>query len=214
MHHAESGTLKRGAQPVAVGRCGMAMGRVEEASTAWSGEWEEEEEEEEEEVVDKKQPEKILLLSYVCNAEAGEQWQGFCEMLLLFHLLVEREHEVYWLFQFFLHKTEHSCVMNVGVGKSFIMLKISVAFMDPTFAKHLEGKGLQVVRSLVPWFCFSVQVFKSFDDVWRLWKVCGNLVDLDAEELISAAGAAHQLLVENVDKVLATLMDFFILAKH
>lgn len=27
--------------------------------------------------------------------------------------------------------------MNVGMGKSFIMLKTSVVFMDPTFAKHL-----------------------------------------------------------------------------
>lgn len=32
---------------------------------------------------------------------------------------------------------ERSCVMNIGVGKSFIMLKTSVAFRDPTFAKHL-----------------------------------------------------------------------------
>lgn len=28
-------------------------------------------------------------------------------------------------------------MMNIGVGKSFIMLKTSAAFMDPTFAKHL-----------------------------------------------------------------------------
>lgn len=103
-------------------------------------------------MVDKKQLEKTLLLSYMCNAEAGERtggqqvprgpeglfqggtfplasgsadlifalwcnervWmtsllaeyqQGFCETLLRFHLLVEREHEVYWLFQFFIQKT-------------------------------------------------------------------------------------------------------------
>ena len=27
--------------------------------------------------------------------------------------------------------------MNIGMGKSFIMLKTSGVFMDPTFAKHL-----------------------------------------------------------------------------
>uniref|UniRef100_A0A663DWA9 Rab-GAP TBC domain-containing protein n=1 Tax=Aquila chrysaetos chrysaetos TaxID=223781 RepID=A0A663DWA9_AQUCH len=101
----------------------------------------------------------------------AEYHQGFCEMLLLFHLLVKREHEVYWLFQFFLQKTEQSCVMNIGVGKSFIMLKTSVAFRGPTFAKHLEGKGPQVIHSLVPCFCFFQRVFKSFDNVWRLWEV-------------------------------------------
>ncbi|KAM9637515.1 LOW QUALITY PROTEIN: TBC1 domain family member 21 [Morphnus guianensis] len=181
-------------------------------------------------MVDKKQLEKILLLSSFCILHM-KYHQGFCEMLLLFHLLVKREHEVYWLFQFFLQKT-HSCVMNIGVGKSFIMLKTSVTFRDPTFAKHLgefkassappqiqqktppqiqqqhlermpakeskylysdwrhlnllnmlstwrvcfshlsEGKGPQVIHSLVPCFCFSFQqVFKSFDNVWRLWEV-------------------------------------------
>ncbi|CAM9399871.1 unnamed protein product [Bubo scandiacus] len=62
--------------------------------------------------IDKKQLEKILLLSYLCNAEAGYQ-QGFCEMLLLFHLLVEREHEVYWLFQFFPQKTSFDNVWRL-----------------------------------------------------------------------------------------------------
>ncbi|NXA53217.1 TBC21 protein, partial [Nothocercus julius] len=183
--------------------------------------------------VDKKQMEKILLLSYVCNTEAEYQ-QGFHEMLLLFHLLAEQEHEIYWLFQFFLQKTEHSCVMNIGVGKNLIMLKALIAFMDPTFAKHLEGKGTQVIQSLFPWFSFSFQrVFKSFYDVWRLWEVfligkpcrnfqvivaytllqmvrdqilqenmagddilmlCGNLVDLDAEQLISEACSTYDRL--------------------
>uniref|UniRef100_A0A8B9NQC8 TBC1 domain family member 21 n=1 Tax=Apteryx owenii TaxID=8824 RepID=A0A8B9NQC8_APTOW len=190
--------------------------------------------------VDKKQMEKILLLSYVCNVEAEYQ-QGFCEMLLLFHLLAEQEHEIYWLFQFFLQKTEHSCVMNIGVGKNLIMLKALIAFMDPTFAKHLEGKGTQVIQSLFPWFCFSFQqVFKSFYDVWRIWEVfligkpcrnfqvivaytllqtvrdqilrenmggddilmlCGNLVDLDADQLISEACSTYDRLLEHADKV-------------
>lgn len=35
----------------------------------------------------------------------AEYQQGFHEMLLLFQLLVEKEHEIYWLFQFFLQKT-------------------------------------------------------------------------------------------------------------
>lgn len=35
----------------------------------------------------------------------AEYQQGFHEMLLLFLLLVEKEHEIYWLFQFFLQKT-------------------------------------------------------------------------------------------------------------
>uniref|UniRef100_A0A8C0APZ0 Rab-GAP TBC domain-containing protein n=1 Tax=Buteo japonicus TaxID=224669 RepID=A0A8C0APZ0_9AVES len=93
----------------------------------------------------------------------AEYHQGFCEMLLLFHLLVKREHEFYWLFH---------CVMNIGVGKSFIMLKTSVAFRDPTFAKHLEGKACKLFTHWSPAFCFSFQrLFKSFDNVWRLWEV-------------------------------------------
>ncbi|KAK9393910.1 TBC1 domain family member 21 [Crotalus adamanteus] len=87
-------------------------------------------------LVDKKQLEKILLLNYVCNVNAEYQ-QGFHEMLLLFRLLVEEEHEIYWLFQFFLQKTENSCIINVGVQKNLLMLKALVAFMDPIFAKHL-----------------------------------------------------------------------------
>ncbi|EMP35691.1 TBC1 domain family member 21, partial [Chelonia mydas] len=190
-------------------------------------------------IVDKKRLEKILLLSYVCNTEAEYQ-QGFHEMLLLFQLLVEKEHEVYWLFQFFLQKTEHSCVVNIGVGKNLIMLKAVIAFMDPVFAKHLEGKG-RVVQSLFPWFClFFQRVFKSFDDVWRLWEVflmgipcrnfqvivaytmlqsvrdqilrenmggddilmvCGNIIDLDADELISKACSTYKLLMEHEEKV-------------
>ncbi|KAL8197127.1 UNVERIFIED_CONTAM: hypothetical protein K2H54_012635 [Gekko kuhli] len=121
-------------------------------------------------MMDKSQLEKILLLNYVCNVEAEYQ-QGFHEMLLLFRLFVEKEHEIYWLFQFFLQKTENSCILNIGVEKNLAMLKCLIAFMDPTFAKHLEEKG-EVVQSLFPWFClFFQRVFKSFDDVWRLWEV-------------------------------------------
>uniref|UniRef100_A0A8C6Y1B1 TBC1 domain family member 21 n=1 Tax=Naja naja TaxID=35670 RepID=A0A8C6Y1B1_NAJNA len=97
--------------------------------------------------------------------------QGFHEMLLLFRLLVEKEHEIYWLFQFFLQKTENSCIINVGVQKNLVILKALIAFMDPIFAKHLESKG-EVVLSLFPWFClFFQRVFKSFEDVWRMWEV-------------------------------------------
>uniref|UniRef100_A0A8C6ZRZ8 TBC1 domain family member 21 n=1 Tax=Nothoprocta perdicaria TaxID=30464 RepID=A0A8C6ZRZ8_NOTPE len=129
--------------------------------------------------------------------------QGFHEMLLLFHLLAEQEHEIYWLFQFFLQKTEHSCVMNIGVGKNLIMLKALIAFMDPTFAKHLEGKGTQVIQSLFPWFSFSFQrVFKSFYDVWRLWEVfligkpCRNFQVIVAYTLLQTV--RDQILRENM----------------
>ncbi|XP_062998709.1 TBC1 domain family member 21 [Elgaria multicarinata webbii] len=123
-------------------------------------------------LVDKNQLEKILLLNYMCNVEVGMEYQqGFHEMLLLFRLLVEKEHEIYWLFQFFLQKTENSCIMNLGVEKNLIMLRYLIAFMDPVLAKHLDKKG-QVVKSLCPWFCLCFQrVLKSFDDVWRLWEV-------------------------------------------
>lgn len=79
-------------------------------------------------LVDKKRLEKTLLLSYVCNTQAGEQreghvWpppgatsplhhapfaeyqRGFHEMVMLFQLMVEHDHETFWLFQFFLQKT-------------------------------------------------------------------------------------------------------------
>lgn len=46
---------------------------------------------------------------------------------------------------------EHSCVMNICVGKSFIMLKTSVAFRDPTFAKHLgEFKAPPQIQQKTP----------------------------------------------------------------
>ncbi|XP_067327508.1 TBC1 domain family member 21 [Anolis sagrei] len=121
-------------------------------------------------LVDKSQLEKILLLNYMCNTEAEYQ-QGFHEMLLLFRLLAEKEHEIYWLFQFFLQKTENSCILNIGVEKNLLMLRALIAFLDPVFAEHLEAKG-QVIPALFPWFCLCFQrVFRSFDDVWRLWEV-------------------------------------------
>nr|XP_056722035.1 TBC1 domain family member 21 [Euleptes europaea] len=198
-------------------------------------------------IVDKGQLEKILLLNYVCNVEAEYQ-QGFHEMLLLFRLLVEKEHEIYWLFQFFLQKTENSCILNIGVEKNLTMLKCLIGFMDPIFAKHLEGKG-QVIQSLFPWFClFFQRVFKSFDDVWRLWEVfltgmpcrnfqvivaytmlrmvrdqilqedisgddivmlCNNLIDLEANELISKACTTYELVMKYPEKVPQELQEFF-----
>nr|XP_030731160.1 TBC1 domain family member 21 isoform X3 [Globicephala melas]XP_033708515.1 TBC1 domain family member 21 isoform X3 [Tursiops truncatus] len=101
-----------------------------------------------------------------------EYQQGFHEMVMLFQLMVEHDHETFWLFQFFLQKTEHSCVINIGVGKNLDMLNNVINFLDPVFAEHLKGKGAGAVQSLFPWFCLYFQrAFKSFDDVWRLWEV-------------------------------------------
>ncbi|XP_036699515.1 TBC1 domain family member 21 isoform X2 [Balaenoptera musculus] len=101
-----------------------------------------------------------------------EYQQGFHEMVMLFQLMVEHDHETFWLFQFFLQKTEHSCVINIGVGKNLDMLNNLINFLDPVFAEHLKGKGAGAVQSLFPWFCLYFQrAFKSFDDVWRLWEV-------------------------------------------
>ncbi|GAB0193943.1 lysyl oxidase 1 [Grus japonensis] len=128
-------------------------------------------------VADKQQLEKILLLSCMCNAEAGE-WsyqQGFCGMLLLFHLLVEKEREVYWLFQFFLRQTEHSCVMNIDMGKNLIMLKILVAFMDPTFAKHLG----------------TLSILHQSDQVPENWRE-GPVGDSTASQRVRPAGRSRQ----------------------
>uniref|UniRef100_A0A8C0NFS8 TBC1 domain family member 21 n=1 Tax=Canis lupus familiaris TaxID=9615 RepID=A0A8C0NFS8_CANLF len=122
-------------------------------------------------LIDKKRLEKILLLSYVCNTQAEYQ-QGFHEMVMLFQLMVEYDHETFWLFQFFLQKMEHSCVINIGVGKNLDKLNTLINFLDPMFAEHLRGKGAGTVQSLFPWFCLCFQhAFKSFDDVWRLWEV-------------------------------------------
>ncbi|XP_053079718.1 TBC1 domain family member 21 isoform X2 [Acinonyx jubatus] len=186
-------------------------------------------------LIDKKRLEKILLLSYVCNTQAEYQ-QGFHEMVMLFQLMVEHDHETFWLFQFFLQKTEHSCVINIGVGKNLDMLNNLIDFLDPVFAEHLRGKGAGTVQSLFPWFCFCFQrAFKSFEDVWRLWEVlltgkpcrnfqvlvaysmlqmvreqvlqesmtrddiilaCNNLIDLDADVLISAACLIYAELIQ------------------
>ncbi|KAM6119357.1 LOW QUALITY PROTEIN: lysyl oxidase homolog 1 [Pterocles gutturalis] len=44
-------------------------------------------------------------------------YQGFYEMFLLFYLLIEKKHEFYWLFQFFLQKTR-VLTMSGGCGRS------------------------------------------------------------------------------------------------
>ncbi|XP_004421845.1 PREDICTED: TBC1 domain family member 21 [Ceratotherium simum simum] len=198
-------------------------------------------------LIDKKKLEKILLLSYVCNTQAEYQ-QGFHEMVMLFQLMVEHDHETFWLFQFFLQKTEHSCVINIGVGKNLDVLNNLINFLDPMFAEHLKEKGAGAVQSLFPWFCLCFQrAFKSFDDVWRLWEVllsgkpcrnfqvlvaysllqmvrervlqesmtgddillaCNNLIDLDADELISAACLVYAELIQK--DVPQPLQDFFL----
>uniref|UniRef100_A0A8C6FI69 TBC1 domain family member 21 n=1 Tax=Moschus moschiferus TaxID=68415 RepID=A0A8C6FI69_MOSMO len=198
-------------------------------------------------LLDKKRLEKILLLSYVCNTQAEYQ-QGFHEMVMIFQLMVEHDHETFWLFQFFLQKTEHSCVIKIGVGKNLNMLNTLINFLDPVFAEHLKGKGAGAVPSLFPWFCLCFQrAFKTFDDVWRLWEVlltgkpcrnfqvlaaysmlqmvrqqvlqenmtgddillaCNNLIDLDAEELISAACIVYAELIQK--DVPQSLRDFFL----
>uniref|UniRef100_A0A5F5PT53 TBC1 domain family member 21 n=1 Tax=Equus caballus TaxID=9796 RepID=A0A5F5PT53_HORSE len=177
-----------------------------------------------------------------------EYQQGFHEMVMLFQLMVEHDHETFWLFQFFLQKTEHSCVINIGVGKNLDMLNNLINFLDPMFAEHLKGKGAGAVQSLFPWFCLCFQrAFKSFDDVWRLWEVlltgkpcrnfqvlvaysllqmvrgqvlqesmtgdaillaCNNLIDLDADELISAACLVYAELIQK--DVPQPLQDFFL----
>ncbi|XP_063099555.1 TBC1 domain family member 21 isoform X2 [Cavia porcellus] len=222
-------------------------------------------------LVDKKRLEKTLLLSYVCNTQAGEQreghvWpppgatsplhhapfaeyqRGFHEMVMLFQLMVEHDHETFWLFQFFLQKTENSCVITIGVDKNLDMLNHLIALLDPTFAEHLKGKGAGTVQALFPWFCLCFQrAFKTFDDVWRLWEVlltgkpcrnlqvlvaysmlqmvreqallesmssdaillaCNNLIDLDADELISAACMVYAELMQK--DVPQPLKDFFL----
>uniref|UniRef100_A0A8C3YEW8 TBC1 domain family member 21 n=1 Tax=Catagonus wagneri TaxID=51154 RepID=A0A8C3YEW8_9CETA len=174
--------------------------------------------------------------------------QGFHEMVMLFQLMVEHDHETFWLFQFFLQKTEHSCVIGIGVGKNLDMLDVLISFLDPVFADHLQGKGAGAVQSLFPWFCLCFQrAFKTFDDVWRLWEVlltgkpcrncqvlvaysmlqmlreqvlresmtgehillaCNKLVDLDADELISAACVVYAELIQK--EVPQPLKDFFL----
>uniref|UniRef100_A0A2I3HRK5 TBC1 domain family member 21 n=1 Tax=Nomascus leucogenys TaxID=61853 RepID=A0A2I3HRK5_NOMLE len=186
-------------------------------------------------------------LDYVCNTQAEYQ-QGFHEIMMLFQLMVEHDHETFWLFHFFLQKTEHSCVINIGVAKNLDMLSTLITFLDPVFAEHLKGKGAGAVQSLFPWFCFCFQrAFKSFDDVWRFWEVlltgkpcrnfqvlvaysmlqmvrkqvlqesmggddillaCNNLIDLDADELISAACVVYAELIQK--DVPPTLKDFFL----
>nr|XP_040131635.1 TBC1 domain family member 21 isoform X3 [Ictidomys tridecemlineatus] len=209
-------------------------------------------------LIDKKRLEKTLLLSYVCNNQAEYQ-RGFHEMVMLFQIMVEHDHEIFWLFQFFLQKTEHSCVINIGVGKNLDMLNNLITFLDPVFAEHLtswaapaslptEGKGAGAVQALFPWFCLCFQrAFKSFDDVWRLWEVlltgkpcrnfqvlvaysmlqmvreqallesmsgdaillaCNKLIDLDADELISAACMVYAELMQK--DVPQPLKNFFL----
>ncbi|XP_059952092.1 TBC1 domain family member 21 [Mesoplodon densirostris] len=122
-------------------------------------------------LIDKKRLEKILLLSYVCNTQAEYQ-QGCHEMVMLFQPMVGHDHETFWLFQFFLKKKEHGCVINIGVGKNLDMLNSLINFLDPVFAEHLKGKGAGAVQSLFPWFClYSQRGFKFFDDFRRLWEV-------------------------------------------
>uniref|UniRef100_A0A8C8Z3I2 TBC1 domain family member 21 n=1 Tax=Prolemur simus TaxID=1328070 RepID=A0A8C8Z3I2_PROSS len=181
-------------------------------------------------LIDKKRLEKVLLLSYVCNTQAGEPEGG---------LDVPPSHPLV---------QEHSCVINIGVGKNLDTLNNLITFLDPVFAEHLKGKGAGAVQSLFPWFCLCFQrAFKSFDDVWRLWEVlltgkpcrnfqvlvaysllqmvrdqvlqesmsgddillaCNKLIDLDADELISAACVVYAELIQK--DVPRPLKDFFL----
>ncbi|XP_007537034.1 TBC1 domain family member 21 isoform X1 [Erinaceus europaeus] len=198
-------------------------------------------------LVDKTRLQKVLLLSYVCNTQAEYQ-QGFHEMVMLFQLMAEHDHETFWLFQFFLQKTEHSCVLGVGVDRNLATLGQVISLLDPEFAEHLRGKGAGALQSLFPWFCLCFQrAFKSFEDVWRFWEVlltgkpcrnlqvlvaysllgmvraqvlgeqlggedilaaCNSLVDLAADELISAACMAYAELMQR--EVPQPLKDFFL----
>ncbi|EDL95676.1 TBC1 domain family, member 21 [Rattus norvegicus] len=170
-------------------------------------------------LVDKKKLEKTLLLSYVCNTKAEYQ-RGFHEMVMLFQLMVEHDHETFWLFQFFLQKTEHSCVINIGVGKNLDMLNNLITLLDPQFADHLKGKGSGAVQSLFPWFCLCFQrAFKSFDDVWRLWEVlltgkpCRNFQVLVAYSMLQMVREQALLECMSGDAILMVpqaLKDFFL----
>ncbi|XP_060030242.1 TBC1 domain family member 21 isoform X2 [Erinaceus europaeus] len=177
-----------------------------------------------------------------------EYQQGFHEMVMLFQLMAEHDHETFWLFQFFLQKTEHSCVLGVGVDRNLATLGQVISLLDPEFAEHLRGKGAGALQSLFPWFCLCFQrAFKSFEDVWRFWEVlltgkpcrnlqvlvaysllgmvraqvlgeqlggedilaaCNSLVDLAADELISAACMAYAELMQR--EVPQPLKDFFL----
>ncbi|XP_055219710.1 TBC1 domain family member 21 isoform X4 [Gorilla gorilla gorilla] len=120
-------------------------------------------------LIDKKRLEKILLLSYVCNTQAEYQ-QGFHEMTMLFQLMVEHDHETFWLFQFFLQKTV------LLTGKPCRNFQVLVAY-----------SMLQMVREQV------LQESMGGDDILL---ACNNLIDLDADELISAACVVYAELIQ------------------
>ncbi|ELK03506.1 TBC1 domain family member 21 [Pteropus alecto] len=148
-------------------------------------------------LIDKKKLEKILLLSYVCNTQAEYQ-QGFHHMVMLFQLMVEHDHEIFWLFQFFLQKTEHSCVINIGVSKNLNMLNDLINFMDPVFAEHLRKpcRNFQVLVAYSLLQMVREQVLKESmvgDDILQ---ACNKLIDLDADELISAACLVYAELIQ------------------
>lgn len=92
--------------------------------------------------------EQTFLISQVhlfsLSLYLAEYQQGFHEMLLLFLLLVEKEHEIYWLFQFFLQKTVS--VLRHCTFPAVLKNTICVAALDPPHGKS----GPSCPRKKVP----------------------------------------------------------------
>lgn len=44
---------------------------------------------------------------------------------------------------------EHSCVINIGVGKNLDMLNNLIDFLDPVFAEHLSEWTLRLLQQYV-----------------------------------------------------------------
>nr|KAF6502955.1 TBC1 domain family member 21 [Molossus molossus] len=154
-------------------------------------------------LIDKKRLEKILLLSYVCNTQAEYQ-QGFHEMVMLFQLMVEHEHEkgkgagaVQSLFPWF-------CLCFQRAFKSFddvwrLWEVLLTGKPCRNFQVLVAYSLLRMVREQV------LQESMAGDDILM---ACNTLVDLDADELISAACLVYAELIQK--DVPQPLKDFFL----
>uniref|UniRef100_A0A2K6SKR3 TBC1 domain family member 21 n=1 Tax=Saimiri boliviensis boliviensis TaxID=39432 RepID=A0A2K6SKR3_SAIBB len=153
-------------------------------------------------LIDKKRLEKILLLSYVCNTQAEYQ-QGFHEMVMLFQLMVEHDHETFWLFQFFLQKTGKGAgaVQSLFPWFCLCFQRAFKSFDDVwrLWEVLLTGKPCRNFQVLVAYSMLQMvreQVLQESMGGDDILLACNNLIDLDADELISAACVVYAELIQ------------------
>uniref|UniRef100_A0A2K6SKS2 TBC1 domain family member 21 n=1 Tax=Saimiri boliviensis boliviensis TaxID=39432 RepID=A0A2K6SKS2_SAIBB len=129
--------------------------------------------------------------------------QGFHEMVMLFQLMVEHDHETFWLFQFFLQKTGKGAgaVQSLFPWFCLCFQRAFKSFDDVwrLWEVLLTGKPCRNFQVLVAYSMLQMvreQVLQESMGGDDILLACNNLIDLDADELISAACVVYAELIQ------------------